>query len=122
LFISTFENKVKTIFFSFKAKEHIQLMSVNEEDGVRNDIDWLVTSIEATMPHGLLMPPNCCNFKTPVILFRHSEKAFTPKAFSIGPLHHRQSNLKATGKIKAEKLKPSICKASSLAHTLQIQC
>jgi hypothetical protein len=96
-----------------KKKKQIQRMAGNEGDSVGSDINRLVASIEAKMPHGLLMPPNCCIFKIPVILFRHNEKAFIPNAFSIGPLHHGQSNLKATKKIKAKYLQDLISRSYS---------
>ncbi|PKI60367.1 hypothetical protein CRG98_019303 [Punica granatum] len=50
------------------------------------------------------MCPDSCIFPTPNILLRHSRKAYTPTAFSIGPLHHRKAYLKRTEKIKHKYL------------------
>jgi len=89
-------------------------MAVNEEgDGVRIDIGRLESSVKDMMPHYSLRPPKCCIFKTPVILYRHNEKAYIPDAFSIGPLHHGCPNLKATEKIKAKYLQVLISRSPS---------
>jgi hypothetical protein len=61
----------------------------------------------------LFMSPKCCIFKTPVILSRHNEKAYIPNAFSIGPFHHCNPNLKATEKIKAKYLQGLISRSPS---------
>ncbi|PKI60364.1 hypothetical protein CRG98_019300 [Punica granatum] len=50
------------------------------------------------------MCPDSCIFPTPNILLRHSRKAYTPTAFSIGPLHHRKAYLKRTEKVKQKYL------------------
>jgi hypothetical protein len=86
-------------------------MDMNEGEG-------LAPLIEDMISYDLFMSPKCCIFKTPIILFRHNEQAYIPNAFSIGPFHHGNLNLKAT---KNKKLKPSICKDLSLGLRLQRQ-
>ncbi|KAB1212500.1 hypothetical protein CJ030_MR5G001034 [Morella rubra] len=66
--------------------------------------DRLASSIEETMYQDLLMSPKCCIFRVPSILYRQNKEAFTPNAFSIGPLHHGHPNLKATEQIKFKYL------------------
>ncbi|KAB1223897.1 hypothetical protein CJ030_MR2G023346 [Morella rubra] len=57
------------------------------------------------MSHDLLMSPKCCIFRVPItVLYRQNKEAFTPDAFSIGPLHHGHHNLKATKQIKFKYL------------------
>jgi hypothetical protein len=93
-------------------------MAVNEEgDSVRICIDRLESSIKDMMPHDSLVPPKCCIFKTPSILYRHNEKAFIPSAFSIGPLHHGNPNLKATENVKAKYLQ-RLTSRSYTPHTI----
>ena len=58
------------------------------------DVEELASSIEQRMSDDLYMSSKCCIFKTPKILFRHSKKAYIPNAFSIGPFHHANKNLK----------------------------
>jgi hypothetical protein len=86
-------------------------MAVNEGDGVKIDVGCLVSSIEDMMPRDSPMPPKCCIFKTPAILYRHNEKAFIPDAFSIGPLHHGSPNVRATEKIKVEYLQSLVSRS-----------
>jgi hypothetical protein len=92
----------------------IQHMAMSKEDGVRIDIAGLVSSIERMVPHDVLMPPNCCIFKIPIILSRHNENVFFfLDAFFIGPLHHGNEKLKATVKIKAKYLQDLISHSNS---------
>ncbi|XP_059451412.1 UPF0481 protein At3g47200-like [Corylus avellana] len=86
---------------------------MSEDDGVRIDIDGLVSSMERMVPHDVLMPPNCSIFKIPIILSRHNENAFIPDAFSIGPFHHGNQKLKATEKIKARYMHDLISRSRS---------
>jgi hypothetical protein len=72
------------------------------------DVEALASSIERKMPNYLFMSPKCCIFKTPSVLSRHNKQAYTPDAFSIGPLHHGRQNLKAMEKIKAKYLQDLI--------------
>lgn len=83
-------------------------MAATREDNVRIDIESLACSIEEEMSSHKYMSRKCCIFKTPAILSRCNEKAYIPNAFSIGPLHHGQPNLKATEKIKANYLRSLI--------------
>ncbi|XP_002509542.2 UPF0481 protein At3g47200 [Ricinus communis] len=87
-------------------------MALNGRDGaaipveeVAIEIEELATSLERIMSDDLYMSPKCCIFKTPKILSRHNEKAYIPNAFSIGPLHHSNQNLKRTEKIKYKYLR-----------------
>ncbi|KDP46304.1 hypothetical protein JCGZ_10144 [Jatropha curcas] len=83
------------------------------EGGVVIDIEELASSIENNISDDLYMPKECCIFKTPKILSRHNQKAYIPNAFSIGPFHHRDQNLKQTEKIKFKYLKNLLSRAQS---------
>ncbi|KAB1199056.1 hypothetical protein CJ030_MR0G027768 [Morella rubra] len=73
----------------------------------------LASSIEETMSQDLLMSPKCCIFRVPNILYRQNNEAFTPDAFSIGPLHHGHPNLKATEQIKFKYLRCLIARSKT---------
>ncbi|KAB1212499.1 hypothetical protein CJ030_MR5G001033 [Morella rubra] len=59
------------------------------------------------------MSPKCCIFRVPNILYRQNKEAFTPDAFSIGPLHHGHPNLKATEQIKFKYLQCLIARSKT---------
>ena len=61
--------------------------SHGEDDQVIVDIDSLTSSVESMMSQNLIMSDKCCIFRVPPILRRHSERAYIPNAFSIGPWH-----------------------------------
>ncbi|KAB1199078.1 hypothetical protein CJ030_MR0G027754 [Morella rubra] len=69
------------------------------------NIGRLASSIEETMSQDLLMLPKCCIFRVPYILYGQNKEAFTPDAFSIGPLQHGHPNLKTTEQIKFKYLR-----------------
>ncbi|KAF5468179.1 hypothetical protein F2P56_012356 [Juglans regia] len=73
-------------------------------DSVIIDTQGLANSNGEMMYHDSLVSPKSCIFKIPNILSRQNENAFTPDAFSFGPLHHEDPNLKAVEKIKLQYL------------------
>ncbi|KAG5254419.1 UPF0481 protein [Salix suchowensis] len=79
--------------------------SHGEDDQVKVDIDSLISSIESMMSQNLIMSDKCCIFRVPPILRRHSERAYTPNAFSIGPWHRNHPLMQSTEKIKLKYLK-----------------
>lgn len=83
------------------------------DDQVTVDIDSLTSSVESMMSQNLIMPDKVCIFKVPHILRRHSEKAYTPNAFSIGPWHRHHPLMKSTEKIKLKYLKGLLCQRSA---------
>ncbi|XP_031382740.1 UPF0481 protein At3g47200-like [Punica granatum] len=81
----------------------LTVMAPGEHHAV--DVEQLVSSMETTLSsQSFSMCPDSCIFPTPNILLRHSRKAYTPTAFSIGPLHHRKAYLKRTEKVKQKYL------------------
>ncbi|PON95327.1 hypothetical protein TorRG33x02_088490 [Trema orientale] len=76
------------------------------------DIEALSSSIERGLSGNLAMPPQCSIFKIPTILSRHSKDAFTPNAFSFGPFHHDNVQLKPTNRIKQKYLLDLISRLS----------
>ena len=83
------------------------------DDQVTVDIDSLTSSVESMMSQNLIMPDKVCIFRVPHILRRHSEKAYTPNAFSIGPWHRHHPLMKSTEKIKLKYLKGLFCRRSA---------
>jgi hypothetical protein len=82
---------------------------VNREDSVTIEIKSLESSIRDEIYFDLFLPPNseaCISiFRTPTTLKSQNEKAYIPRAFSFGPFHHGNPNLKAMEKIKAKYLR-----------------
>ncbi|XP_011003945.1 PREDICTED: UPF0481 protein At3g47200-like [Populus euphratica] len=83
------------------------------DDQVTVDIDSLTSSVESMMSQNLMMSDKACIFKVPYILRRHSEKAYTPNAFSIGPWHRHHPLMKSTEKVKLKYLKGLLCRRSA---------
>eukprot|EP00258_Populus_trichocarpa_P000514 XP_002298611.3 UPF0481 protein At3g47200 [Populus trichocarpa] len=83
------------------------------DDQVTVDIDSLTSSVESMMSQNLIMSDKACIFKVPDILRRHSEKAYTPNAFSIGPWHRHHRLMKYTEKVKLKYLKGLLCRRSA---------
>nr|TKR74729.1 hypothetical protein D5086_0000292710 [Populus alba] len=83
------------------------------DDQVTVDIDSLTSSVESMMSQNLIMSDKACIFKVPYILRRHSEKAYTPNAFSIGPWHRHHSLMKSTEKVKLKYLKGLLSRGSA---------
>jgi hypothetical protein len=76
-----------------------------EEDSVTIEIKSLESSIrDAMSDDDLFMSSEACIFRTPITLKSQNEKAYIPRAFSFGPFHHGNPNLKAMEKIKATYL------------------
>uniref|UniRef100_A0A6N2KCI7 Uncharacterized protein n=1 Tax=Salix viminalis TaxID=40686 RepID=A0A6N2KCI7_SALVM len=86
--------------------------SHGEDDQVKVDIDSLISSIESMMSQNLIMSDKCCIFRVPPILRRHSERAYTPNAFSIGPWHRNHPLMQSTEKIKLKYLKRLLSRES----------
>ncbi|XP_011003946.1 PREDICTED: UPF0481 protein At3g47200-like [Populus euphratica] len=82
-------------------------------DQVTVDIDSLTSSVESMMSQNLMMSDKACIFKVPYILRRHSEKAYNPNAFSIGPWHRHHPLMKSTEKVKLKYLKGLLCRRSA---------
>ncbi|CAK7328286.1 unnamed protein product [Dovyalis caffra] len=85
--------------------------SRGEDEQVKIDVDSLASSVEHMMSQKLTMSDKCCIFKVPYILRRHSEKAYLPNAFSIGPWHRDGKLMKATEKVKLKYLKGLLSQA-----------
>ncbi|KAL9367140.1 hypothetical protein Peur_038339 [Populus x canadensis] len=83
------------------------------DDQVTVDIDSLTSSVESMMSQNLIMPDKMCIFRVPHILRRHSEKAYTPNAFSIGPWHRHHPLMKSTEKVKLKYLKGLLSRRSA---------
>ncbi|KAJ6965519.1 hypothetical protein NC652_003409 [Populus alba x Populus x berolinensis] len=83
------------------------------DDEVTVDIDSLISCVESTMSQNLIMPDKVCIFRVPHILRRHSEKAYTPNAFSIGPWHRHHPLMKSTEKVKLKYLKGLLSRRSA---------
>ncbi|KAG6736321.1 hypothetical protein POTOM_060933 [Populus tomentosa] len=83
------------------------------DDQVTVDIDSLTSSVESMMSQNLIMPDKVCIFRVPHILRRHSEKAYTPNAFSIGLWHRHHPLMKATEKVKLKYLKGLLSRRSA---------
>ncbi|XP_034906495.1 UPF0481 protein At3g47200-like [Populus alba] len=83
------------------------------DDEVTVDIDSLISCVESMMSQNLIMPDNVCIFRVPHILRRHSEKAYTPNAFSIGPWHRHHPLMKSTEKVKLKYLKGLLSRRSA---------
>ncbi|XVF60081.1 hypothetical protein PTKIN_Ptkin08bG0014800 [Pterospermum kingtungense] len=82
----------------------------------------LASSLENMMGvNTTFLPSRCCIFKTPTILYRHKEQAYTPNAFSFGPFHHGKPNLTGTEKIKSKYLQGLISRSRSPEARLR-QC
>uniref|UniRef100_A0A6N2K355 Uncharacterized protein n=1 Tax=Salix viminalis TaxID=40686 RepID=A0A6N2K355_SALVM len=79
--------------------------SHGEDDQVKVDIDSLISSVESMMSQNLIMSDKCCIFRVLPILRRHSERAYIPNAFSIGPWHRNHPLMQSTEKIKLKYLK-----------------
>ncbi|CAK7343850.1 unnamed protein product [Dovyalis caffra] len=92
---------------------------LGEDDHVSVDVDSLTSSFENMMSQNSLKSTDCCIFKVPNILRRHSEKADVPNGFSIGPWHHDNPNLKGTKNIKVRYLKALLTQAPSGKATLK---
>ncbi|KAK2661504.1 hypothetical protein Ddye_000078 [Dipteronia dyeriana] len=68
-------------------------------------IESLVSSFKKKLDdHDLFMSSKVCIFKVPKILHRHNPQTYEPNAFSIGPSHYGQKQLKPTKKIKLKYL------------------
>ncbi|KAJ6949301.1 hypothetical protein NC651_003335 [Populus alba x Populus x berolinensis] len=83
------------------------------DDEVTVDIDSLISCVESMMSQNLIMPDKVCIFRVPHILRRHSEKAYTPNAFSIGPWHRHHPLMKSTEKVKLKYLKGLLSRRSA---------
>ncbi|KAF9666253.1 hypothetical protein SADUNF_Sadunf16G0210400 [Salix dunnii] len=86
--------------------------SHGEDDQIIVDIDSLTSSVESMMSQDLIMSDKCCIFKVPPILRRHSERAYIPNAFSIGPWHRNHQLMQSTEKIKLKYLKHLLSRES----------
>ncbi|KAJ4729435.1 hypothetical protein OWV82_002216 [Melia azedarach] len=64
------------------------------------NLKLLGCSFDEMMADKLIMSLNASIFRTPKILFRHNERAYLPNAFSFGPFHHADEQLKLTHRIK----------------------
>ncbi|KAJ6776919.1 hypothetical protein OIU74_000987 [Salix koriyanagi] len=93
--------------------------SHGEDDQVKVDIDSLISSVESMMSQNLIMSDKCCIFRVPPILRRHSERAYTPNAFSIGPWHRKHPLMQSTEKIKLKYLKHLLSRESKSGVTLK---
>ncbi|GAY66562.1 hypothetical protein CUMW_249710 [Citrus unshiu] len=71
-----------------------------ERDQIVVDVKLLGSSFEDMMAEPLAMALNASIFKTPKILLRHNESAYIPHAFSFGPFHCKNEQLKLTQRIK----------------------
>jgi hypothetical protein len=80
-------------------------MAVNRKNSVTIEIKSLESSMRDAMHGDLYILPKACIFRTPTTLKSQNEKAYTPRAFSFGPYHHGNPNLKATEKIKGKYLR-----------------
>ncbi|KAJ6754429.1 PROTEIN putative (DUF247)-RELATED-RELATED [Salix purpurea] len=83
------------------------------------DIDSLISSVERMMSQNLMVSDKCCIFRVPPILRRHSERAYTPNAFSIGPWHRNHPLMQSTEKIKLKYLKHLLSRESKSGVTLK---
>ncbi|XP_062153151.1 UPF0481 protein At3g47200-like [Alnus glutinosa] len=98
---------------------------VNREDSVTLEIKSLESSIwDAMTDDNLFMssPHEACIFRTPATLRSQNEKAYIPRAFSFGPFHHGNPNLKAMEKIKANYLRdllPRVCLTTGLGEIIK---
>ena len=98
----------------------------NAGDHAVIDVETLASNIERELSGNLVMPPRCSIFKIPAILLRHNKNAYTPNAFSFGPFHHDNDQLKPTKKIKQKSLpvlvsrllKPNILPDSQLIKNI----
>ncbi|XVE67727.1 hypothetical protein DITRI_Ditri09bG0011800 [Diplodiscus trichospermus] len=81
----------------------------------------LASSLEKMMGEDPFLPPRCCIFKTPSILYRHKEEAYIPNAFSFGPFHRGKPGLTDTEKIKSKYLQGLISRSHSPEARLR-QC
>ncbi|XP_038715035.1 UPF0481 protein At3g47200-like [Tripterygium wilfordii] len=84
-----------------------------EVDEVTIDVDSLASSLHKLMPQSLSVSQQCSIFKIPGILKRHNPEAYVPNAFSIGPWHHDQKNLKPAEEIKLNYLQRLISRSRS---------
>ncbi|GAY65564.1 transmembrane protein [Citrus sinensis] len=71
-----------------------------ESDQIVVDVKLLGSSFEDMMAEKLAMALNASIFKTPKVLFRHNENAYIPRAFSFGPFHWKDEQLKLTQTMK----------------------
>ncbi|PON61347.1 hypothetical protein PanWU01x14_147240 [Parasponia andersonii] len=78
------------------------------------DVEALVSNLQRKMSGKMFMPPRCSIFKIPIILSRHNKNAYTPNAFSFGPFHHDNDQLKPTEKIKFKYLLGLVCRLSRI--------
>ncbi|KAJ6298750.1 hypothetical protein OIU76_019831 [Salix suchowensis] len=93
--------------------------SHGEDDQFTIDIDSLTSSIESMMSQNLIMSDKCCIFRVPPILRRHSDRAYTPNAFSIGPWHRNHPQIQSTKKIKLKYLKHLLSREPKSGVTLK---
>ncbi|KAJ6754434.1 PROTEIN putative (DUF247)-RELATED-RELATED [Salix purpurea] len=93
--------------------------SHGENDQVIVDIDSPTSSIKSMMSQNLTMSDKCCIFRVPPILRRHSERAYIPNAFSIGPWHRNHSLMQSTEKIKLKYLKHLLSREYERGVTLE---
>ncbi|PON93747.1 hypothetical protein TorRG33x02_104500 [Trema orientale] len=82
-----------------------------EGGDVRIDINALATDLENMMHDDLPVSSRCCIFRVPNVLSRHNPKAYAPNAFSIGPFHYNNPDMKATQKIKLKYMRDLISRS-----------
>ncbi|KAL9457928.1 hypothetical protein AB3S75_006885 [Citrus x aurantiifolia] len=71
-----------------------------ERDQIVVDVKLLGSSFEDMMAESLAMALNASIFKTPQVFLRYNENAYIPRAFSFGPFHWKDEQLKLTQTIK----------------------
>ncbi|XVE84133.1 hypothetical protein DITRI_Ditri16bG0145100 [Diplodiscus trichospermus] len=91
------------------------------DESVVINVESLASSLKGKLKNAsIYMPSSYCIFKTPSILFRHSENSFRPNSFSIGPIHHGKETLVATERIKIKYLNDLLSRVlkNSLPETM----
>ncbi|XVF60073.1 hypothetical protein PTKIN_Ptkin08bG0014000 [Pterospermum kingtungense] len=83
------------------------------------EVESLASSMEKRMSNTFSLSPHQCIFRTPSILFRHSEEAYIPNCFSFGPFHHDKENLKVTENIKNKYLKGLLSRSVNQGEKLR---
>ncbi|KAL9454343.1 hypothetical protein AB3S75_009850 [Citrus x aurantiifolia] len=73
---------------------------MEKRDEIVVDVKLLGSSFEDMMAESLAMALNASIFKTPQVLLRYNENAYIPRAFSFGPFHWKDEQLKLTQTIK----------------------
>ncbi|XP_060959445.1 uncharacterized protein LOC115700486 [Cannabis sativa] len=98
--------KINCVFFLFLQDYTMENRAHQEEiHEININVETLVSNkFEKDVSANLVMPSLCSIFKVPNILSRHNTAAFTPNAFSFGPFHHNNNQLKSTKKIKQKYL------------------